>query len=53
MTIKEQHEELVFMYEKYHRMLAFCDAKEFPIIRKLEEEAIKKLCDFEKEHNLP
>ena len=52
MTIKEQYEELVFMYEKYHRMLAFCDAKEFPIIRKLEEEALKKLCAFEAQNNI-
>lgn len=51
MTIKEQYEELEFMYEKYHRMLAFCSASEYPIIRKLEEEALKEICAFEAQHN--
>ena len=52
MTIKEQHEELEFMYEKYHRMLAFCDASEYPVIRELEKEALKKLCAFDAQNNI-
>ena len=50
-TIREQHEYLEFMYNKYHRMLAFCDASEYPVISELEKEALKKLCAFEAQHN--
>ena len=50
-TIREQYEELEFVYNKYHRMLAFCSASEYPVIRKLEEEALKELCAFEAQNN--
>ena len=50
-TIREQYEELEFVYTKYHRMLAFCSASEYHVIRKLEEEALKKLCAFEAQNN--
>ena len=52
MTIKEQREELEFLYNKYHRMLAFCDASEYRMVRELEKEAYDQLCAFEAQHNI-
>ena len=51
-TIREHHEYLEFMYNKYHRMLAFCDASEYRRVRELEKEAYDQLCAFEAQHNI-
>lgn len=48
--LKRQHETLQWMYDKYHKMLARVSGQEYHIVRRLEEDALQKLTDFEAKH---
>ena len=48
--LKRQHEILQWMYDKYHKMLARVSGQEYHIVRRLEEDALQKLTDFEAKH---
>ena len=48
--LKRQHETLQWMYDRYHKMLARVSGQEYHIVRRLEEDALQKLTDFEAKH---
>lgn len=48
--LKRQHETLQWMYDRYHKMLARVSGQEYHIVRRLEEDALQKLKDFEAKH---